>query len=251
MKIRVLLMGIGLAWGVTGFAFSARPYVGIEWGSDLITLGNSSPAISYHNNYLTDTYPLDNVHLSTTSLSLHGGFVLPQSRPDWMILLGLGWYKSLGATTANGIVNETASGGSTKALYNYSFSVCTQRLMLESQVQWQLTPHWAPYAEAGLGAAWNSASNYQEVATEGFVTSSAFSNLTTNNLAYQAGLGLRYAFQLTQNQKNNLDDHVSVGYRYVNTGNVSFGDRGSSYPYSLNLGSLTLGEWYISIMHIL
>jgi opacity protein-like surface antigen len=112
--------------------------------------------------------------------------------------------------------------------------------------------HFTPYVDIGLGSAWTQTNGYTETVatTDGYVSLSAFQNHTNRHFAYQAGLGVGYAFNISGIKTDFQHERISVGYRYVNLGNASFGTRGSTYPYKLNLGRLSSNDLYLSYTHL-
>lgn len=89
--------------------------------------------------------------------------------------------------------------------------------------------HYYPYAEVGLGAAFNHVGGYNATTAEtGSVNlTPRFGNQNTNQFSYSLGLGV--------DRQVNTNIRVGLGYRYSNFGSSSLGDgailyNGYQYP---------------------
>jgi hypothetical protein len=234
------------------FAANGHFYLSSEVGGSILAIDNNNLQINYYNGFLNDAYPLQKKTAATSLFSLSGGYEFASSaglRPA--LSLGLGVYTTPTEYGYSGQLVETALGDASSALYNYKYNLASTRLMVETQLTWAIK-QFAPYVDVGLGSAWTQANGYSEtIATpDGYVALPAFQNRTNRHFAYQAGLGVGYAFNFLSNSASFKHERMSVGYRYVNLGNASFGTRGSIYPYKLNLGQLRSNDVYVSFTHI-
>lgn len=242
---------------------SGRWYAGVGYGKSLAHLSYSDPSITYYYGYLTDSYPLNDNETSTGVASLTGGYEWPAIRSGWpAIAVGLGLYTTPNSYDYQGQVNETPQGSDSYTLYDYQFQLSSTRLMAETTFTWTVAQHWKPYAELGVGMAFNTVSNYSETVaannSNGYVAVPPFGDRTTSNMAYQAGLGLGYDFNFDDintfgdsHQASDSFQHerVKVGYRWVDLGSASLDTRGTTYPYALALGTVTTQELYLSFTH--
>jgi hypothetical protein len=238
---------------LSSFSFAANSnnhlYLGGMVGASFLELGDKSDSITYFDGNLTDTYRINNQNQTRTILGINGGYEWAGQGLTPAIGLGLGAYTNPSQYSFAGQVSESAGGDPSFLLYNNRFHVRTSRLMAELQLAWQVRC-WMPFVNAGIGPAWNYVSGYAEsVATpDGFVALPPFRSRTNAQFAYQAGFGLGYAFDFTCPTAKR--ERISVGYRYVNAGDASFGTRGSVYPYRLNLGTISSNDVYLSYTHL-
>jgi opacity protein-like surface antigen len=234
------------------FSATGHMYAGASLGGSYAHIGNSSPQITYSSGVpIIDDYPLGSQNVSTTMLSLNGGYEYPGA--NWMpaIAVGLGLYTNPADYDFNGQVIETVTGEAPARLYNYTYNINNTRLMAEVQLTW-LMKHLSPFISFGAGPGWNRTNSYMEsvVTSTGFVALPPFQSRNNLNLAYQAGIGVSFAFNYANPAADFLQDRISIGYRYVNMGQTSFGTRGVEYPHSLNTGSLQTNDIYISYTHL-
>lgn len=252
---------LGLCVTTPALPQSGHWYAGVGYGKSLAHFSYSDPSITYYSGYLTDSYPLNDDTTSTGVASLTGGYEWLAIKSGWpAIAVGLGLYTTPNSYDYQGQVNETAQGSDAHTLYDYQFQLSSTRLMAETTFTWTVAQHWRPYAELGVGMAFNTVSNYSETVAasnpDGYVAVPPFGDRTTSNIAYQAGLGLGYDFNFNDintfgSRKSDAFQHerVKVGYRWVDLGSASLDTRGSTYPYSLALGTLTTQELYLNFTH--
>jgi hypothetical protein len=217
-------------------------YASASLGASRAQLSQNTPTITYDDGLLKDAYPLNNTHDTTAMLSINGGYQFAISGLDPLIAVGMGLYHNPAAYAFKGQVVETASGDSSFTLHNYRYRFYTTRLMAEMQLTWE-TGRWLPFINAGLGPAWNTVTDYTEspVDTSGYVPLSNFGSRTEMQFAFQLGLGIGMVFDQEQ---------IALGYRYVNAGSAGLSSRGPTYPYTLNTGTLSNNEVYISLTHV-
>ena len=124
--------------------------------------------------------------------------------------------------------------------------------MAETKLTWTLPNQLAPFAEVGIGSAWNQTTHYSEtpIANSGYIALPGFQSHTNVNFAYQLGAGIGYAFNLSQENTRFQHERVMLGYRYVNLGNANFGSRNSDYPYAFTPGKLTTNDIYLGLIHL-
>jgi opacity protein-like surface antigen len=228
------------------------PYAGGSFAVSNGHVGNGTPTIGYDGDSITDVYRVNRRYSTRPEFSLNGGVELMGKECNPSFDIGLGLYATPTFYAYNGNVVETADGGPSTTLYNFNYKVSTMRLMLEGQFNLVLAGGFSPFVNAGIGTAWVSANNYKETANRSLVYPpfSHFASKTTNNFAYQAGLGVSYSFSTIANDSNEFKpERVSLGVRYVNLGSASFGTRGKPYPYALNIGNISAGDIYLSYAH--
>ena len=250
---------LGMCVTIPAFPLDGHWYIGAGYGKSLAHVSNNTPDITYYSGYLTDSYPLTNSEASAGVTNLTGGYEWSAIRPGWpAIAVGLGVYTTPNAYDYQGQVNETPSGGAGYTLYDYQFQLNSTRFMAETTFTWTVAQHWTPYAELGVGMAFNKVSNYTETVADtnsnGYVVAPPFESNTSDNFSYQAGLGLGYDFNFDQYDFDKTTasfqhERLKTGYRWVNLGSASTGTRGASYPYALDLGTVTTQELYVSFTH--
>ena len=249
------LIGLLLClFSTTAFAASGNIYLGGSMGASLAKVGSGTRQITYDGGKLTDAYPIDGKHATAPLFSLNAGYEFMGDYATTMpaIALGVGVYSTLGSNLDfNGNVTETAAGDPGTTLYNYKYNVSSTRVMAEAQFSW-LLGRFAPFINGGAGTAWNHASGYSETPTTktGFVALAPFQSHTNTNFAWQAGFGVSYVFNFNKSKARYWLERISIGYRYAHLGEASFGTRGTAYPYSLNTGTLTSNEIYLSYTHL-
>ncbi|MBI2787017.1 MAG: outer membrane beta-barrel protein [Legionella longbeachae] len=227
-------------------------YLGGTLAANFAHLGNRSPQITYFSGTtITDDYPLKSNNKITTVYGANGGYEFTSEHMKPTIALGLGIYGNLGDYHFDGQVVETATGNLSNTLYDYSFNITSTRLMAEIQLNWELS-QFAPFLNFGLGSAWNSMTSYREIAINGttYPPLMPFRSHMNNNFAYQVGFGVSTAINLSSTKSNFEKDRISIGYRYINLGQTTFGTRGPEYPFKLNTGLLQTNEIYVGYTHL-
>lgn len=233
----------------SAFATLGHPYVGGTVDLSFAEMGNTNSQITYYDGQLTDSYPLNSNNSTRAVLGLNGGYEFSGACYRPAIALGLGVYTAPTAYSFHGQVNESAGGDPSFLLYNYHYNVRSTRAMAEAQFSWQIRK-FAPFINVGIGSAWNRLSGYKEnVATpDGYVVQPPFQSKTAANFAYQVGAGVAYTFNFCGND-DFRHERISLGYRYVNAGNLSSGIRDADYPYDLNAGDLKTNSVYLGYTH--
>ncbi len=231
-------------------ASTGHVYLGILIGAGISKLDHSNPQINYDDGFLTDSYPVYNSRSTRAILAANGGYEFLGSGILPALSLGLGIYGAPKNYAYRGQLIETAYGDPSFPLYYYKFHRDNLRLMIESKFSWKISTI-APYVDLGLGWAWNRLSDYREnpVNATGYVALLPFHANTNNHFTYQIGLGISYLLNCKDLKSDYQQDRISLGYRYVDLGHISFGTRGITYPYSLNFGRLTNNEIYLAYTH--
>jgi len=222
------------------------PYLSGTLGAGQGNLSTSNPSIRYAG--LLDQYPLASQYSKSILYGLNGGVQFANEEKCFAIDIGLGIYSEPNYNY-RGSLNETDDA--TIMLANYRFNVSTLRLMVEAQFNIVLGS-FSPFISGGLGAARNYANNYSESPNTSslYIPLPPFQSQTTTQFAYQLGGGVSYLFNTTKKPLAYKQERVSLGYRYVNSGQVPFGTRGSVYPHTLNVGNLWQNEIYFSYTHL-
>ncbi|MDR3478353.1 MAG: SPOR domain-containing protein [Gammaproteobacteria bacterium] len=102
-----------------------------------------------------------------------------------------------------------------------------------------------PYIKVGAGLALNRSSDYAETALPGVTprTGAGFSSETTEQFAYNAGLGIDVAFT--------RQISASLGYEYLNLGHVNSGQGKDAWSsQSLNFGSYQSNQILLSVNYL-
>lgn len=233
------------------FAANGHVYLGGTIASSWAKVGNNNPQINYYDGLLTDAYPISGNQPTRAIISVNGGYEFVGTGYVPAIALGLGIYGTPRDYDYKGQLIETALGDPSSTLYSYKFQVASTRFMFEAQFTWMLN-NLMPFINLGVGSTWNRQSGYTEspVDNTGCVALPPFQSHTKTNVAYQLGLGVSYAFNLTSGILDYQHERISLGYRYANLGNASFGTRGVDYPHNLDIGRLTSNEVYLSYTHL-
>jgi len=224
-----------------------RHYIAVNLGVSFAQFPDSTPTITYYNNLLTDRYPLRSGKTGGAPvIGLEFGYRFSGHGWHPTILAGLGLYSIVNPFVVHGTVNETPLGGSTFTLYEYRFNVKNYaRAMAEVQFSWLWAHRFTPFIDLGVGPAFNKLYSYQEktATPNGFVAAPPFRENSSINLAYELGFGIGTLFG------HHKTENIALGFRYLDLGSVSFGTRGSSYPYRLHLGRLMTKEVYLRYTH--
>lgn len=228
-------------------------YLGGSLGGSSGQISASDPSITYADGTITDTYPLNRRNSIRSIFSLNGGYELMGLEGNPTFDIGIGVYSTPTGYAYNGnlIETDTAAGGAGVTLYNYSYRVSSTRIMLEGQINFVLG-NFSPFINAGIGSAWNNASSYDEspAGAATYPPLPSFANKSMTNFAYQGGVGISYLFSTGAYREDEFKpERLSLGYRYANLGSAGFGTRGATYPYPLNIGTLTTNDIYLSYTH--
>lgn len=238
-------------FSIPTFASNGHFYLGGSAGASRLTLGDNNAKINYYNGLLTDAYPTHSDKSTVPVLGLQGGYEFTPSCSNTAFALGLGVYTDPTKYHFGGTVVETPLNDPASALYNYTFHTQSTRLMAEAQMAWRVNDI-VPFINVGLGEAWIKTNGYSEASFDniGYPPLPPFHSRTNTNFAFQAGLGLGYEFNFSKCTSTFQHERISLGYRYVNLGNTSFGSRGTVYPHKLNLGNLINNDIYVVYTHL-
>jgi opacity protein-like surface antigen len=242
------------------FAVNGHAYLSGNAGASMQTLGNDTPNINYYNGLLNDAYPAHSKNATIAEFGLQGGYEftlwnLSNSTVellfDPVLAVGLGVYTGSTNYSYHGDLVETPLDDPAITLYGYRFHTQNTRLMAEAQMTWKID-NIAPFINIGIGQAWVKTNKYLErtINNIDYPPLPPFQSRTNANFAFQAGLGLGYEFNFLKDMCVFKHERISLGYRYVNLGNASFGIRGTAYPYKLNLGNLSNNDIYVAYTHL-
>jgi hypothetical protein len=225
-------------------------YLSGSLGPSIAIVGAAGPQIIYLGGLVADSYPVNSMHASATTISLSGGYEFVGINLKPAISIGMGVYRNLSAYGYKGQVIESVGNGLGVPLYNYRYNINSTRLMAEMQFTWILG-QFSPFVNMGAGTAWNQATSYSETLTSNAVTSiPGFKSSTTANFAFQLGLGLSYLFNFSKAKSDFQTERLSIGYRFTDVGDVMFGTRGATYPFNLDTGRLKISDIYLSYTHL-
>jgi hypothetical protein len=227
-------------------------YLGGSFGISDAKFSGNPLNISYLSGAtITDAYPLNDRHDSAPVYSINGGYEFSNMTSLLSIALGLGLYNNVTNYHFQGLVIETAAGDPSNSLYNYAYNINNIRLMAEIQLTLMLSKL-QPFLNFGFGPTWNKALQYHEFAVNntGYPPLPGFQSNTSTHTAFQAGVGISTTLEQLLNIQSASQERIAIGYRYVDLGSVTFGTRGPSYPFALNLRNLQANEGYLSYIHI-
>ncbi len=248
----------GLALMLLPIAALAKPmlapapyhfFVGMDAAASFAKGGSNDPMIVY-DGIIRDTYTTNNNNSVRPMLGINTGieFVPQSGSPTFDI--GIAGYTNPSPYSYYGNITEQAGNDPAAMLYGYHFNVVSSRIMAEVQLNW-VVGQFSPFIKGGAGLAWNRAKRYKESQSDpNYPPLPPFESKTTNNFAWEGGLGISFLFNTSEDDPADfLQDRVSLGYRYVSVGQVSFGTRGGPYPYSFNLGNMAMNDIYLSYDH--
>lgn len=242
---------------VCSLAFSGHSYLGVSAAATFAGLETRTPKITYNNNATTDSYQLNNTGTTSLMTGVNFGYEIDATEKTPAFALGLGGYFTPVQYKYNGSLIESVAGLPNSTLNNFQFNLSSTRVMLEAQLTFSLEEFspavdWiSPFVNVGVGTAWNHFNSYSESPTSGsVVVLPPFQARTVTNFAFQAGFGIFYSYNFASEEGFYKHERVSLGYRYVDLGNVSSDIRSNAYPYKLNFGKLVSNEVYLSFTHL-
>lgn len=237
----------------TVFASCGHTYLRGTFDYNFAHIERNNTQVIY-NSGLTDAYTSNGRYNQNPEFGFGVGYEFPGNDP---IVPGTAIGAELYITPSNfrysGHLVETATGNASSALYSYQYIIRAARLMAEVQFTWHLADYFLPFISAGIGPTFLRLSDYSEQPTDniGFVALPPFQAQTNVNFAYQIGLGASIRVELLGPIMVKNEERISLGYRYVSLGSASFGSRGSSYPYRLNMGNFTMQEIFLDYTYFL
>lgn len=115
---------------------------------------------------------------------------------------------------------------------SYSYHIHHARVMLATKLLATITFALRPYISGEIGAAFNQASGYQEIALElGAIPTPPFSNNSRTSVAWAVGSGVDY--NITRQLR------LGIGYQFANLGSVALGQTtAATTKQSLSLSHL-------------
>jgi hypothetical protein len=250
-QIANVIFTASLFLSTTAFAIPGNYYLGGMLDTTNAAIGNSNPTIAYPSGTtITDNYPPNNTRHTAILFNLNGGYEFASQKWWPATAMGLGIYRTINEYNVSGHLVETESGNSND-LYTYQYNVKQWIAMAEMKFTW-VVRQFAPYVNVGVGPSWNLVTNYHEnpVFSDGFVVYPPFQSNTNVNLAYEIGVGMGYEFNFNGDNASFMHERVSLGYQYMNFGNLKFGDRNADYPYRLEPGRFTANNFYVSLTHL-
>lgn len=159
-------------------------------------------------------------------------------------------YNYFGNVNINGL-NIVGIEPETSTTYNYNYNLQTQQIL--GMIKLFATTHeqFHPYVEVGIGAAFNTAKQYNATPTEtgSLNLTPSYSNKTNTQFSY--GLGLGMDFQVNTNIR------VGLGYRHSNFGSASLGkgtvtidDYQSPVPFTLSNSNIYVNQLMARISYV-
>lgn len=137
--------------------------------------------------------------------------------PDLSFQLGLSYYQS-GSFNPKGTVTQGVDPASSET-YPYQYNIIARQYLLQGSLSGSFIYDWVhPYMMLGLGAAFNSAYDYDAVPNTPFPFATftpQYASQTTTSFSYIAGFG--FDFEIMKYAR------IGLGYRYVDFGEVDLG----------------------------
>lgn len=131
------------------------------------------------------------------------------------------------------------------AYYKYNWDLTANMLLASAKINLFQYKKLSPYVHVGIGSSFNRTSSYKERPAVGSTPrqSPQFSNFSTNEFAYNAGVGID--LQLTPKLS------ISAGYSYQDLGQISSGPGKAAWSnQALNPGSYHSNELLISMSYL-
>ncbi|MDA8561825.1 hypothetical protein N9L02_01780 [Gammaproteobacteria bacterium] len=151
---------------------------------------------------------------STHSQAMWGGSIGEELRlfPDWALQLNLAYYQ-IYSYTSSGTVTQGVDTA-TAEIFPYQYEIIARQYLLESKILLDKNNRFHPYILGGIGASFNSASDY--IANPGLITfTPQFENKTNISFSYSAGAGVD--FDISKYAR------FGIGYRFAGLGNAKLG----------------------------
>lgn len=134
--------------------------------------------------------------------------------PAWDLALGIeADYINYGRSS--GVVHPLINFAPNHDILSYHYDAKSYAVMGNARLRWWHGRHGFIETSAAVGLAWNTLSNYTEIAPAGSTASptiSPFQDKTTRQPAFSLGIALGYQL--------NPRVALEMGYRYMNTGNA-------------------------------
>lgn len=137
--------------------------------------------------------------------------------PDWAVQVNIAYYQ-MSALEGEGVVTQGVDPA-TYEHYNYEYTVISKQFLLEFKFLGDMAFGFHPYALLGIGASFNSFSDYDAEVNSPFPFSTFTPNFPGNNnvdISYSAGVGVDW--DITNYAR------IGIGYRYAWLGDASSED---------------------------
>jgi opacity protein-like surface antigen len=144
-------------------------------------------------------------------------------------------YNQTSSLYAKGILTEGAAV-QTQDIYSYHYNVTTRQLLLEGKLLYTFKKRFHPYVLAGLGAAFNQATDYSTSAPPFLTFTRMYQPNNITSFSYAVGFGIDA--DLTDNLR------FGIGYRFTDLGKVTLGS--ATIDTSSVSGTLSQSNLYAS-----
>lgn len=228
-----------------------RPVVALQGGYASLNQSNKTSSYFGTDNDVFTYTPND----GGRNKAFIGTFVGLQSKipfvlnPDFFMHTGVEFNYFWGSDVAG--VNTVGVEPQTSTLYHYKYHLQTQQVLGTLRAFYIVRERFHPYAEVGLGAAFNEASGYSPVTMESgsLNLTPGFSNQQRTRFSYSLGVGL----------ESKLTEHVrlGLGYRYSDFGSAQFGagtvvfkDYQASVPFRLGTSHNNANQFLARIGYV-
>jgi opacity protein-like surface antigen len=132
---------------------------------------------------------------------------------NWAMQMGLS-YNQTWDFKAQGSLLQGADAQSVDQ-YSYQYSIITRQLLAESKLLYRFKERYLPYVLLGLGAAFNTASNYTTTVPPFLTFTRQYNNNTQTSFSYALGMGMDV--QMIDNFR------FGLGYRFADLGRIKLG----------------------------
>jgi opacity protein-like surface antigen len=219
-------------------AFAAsnwRPVLTIGGGTAFVSnigQGQTFPIVDPE----TDQYYIYSPHNSSQNAGLINAFVGVETivYPQWLLQTGLDYSQATSFYTS-GTLTQGVDVQSQDS-YNYHYNLVTRQLLFAGKLLYTYAERYHAYVFAGLGAAFNQASNYSTNVPAFLTFTRVYQANDTTSFSYAAGFGIDV----------DLTAHLrfGIGYRYTDLGKLSLGNATIN---TINVsGSLSQSNLYAS-----
>lgn len=222
-------------------------YLGVIAGASIASLGKEQTDTTASSSGTNRKYTYTDRASSAILYGINGGYEF-EIEPNMLWSLGLGIYQGLNYSLKGQELVVSSLSSNSKYYADYTYHVCSTRLMLETQLAWEIffsyRTKFIPFVFVGAGPALNYANSYQDTLIDSSAAGyPSFKSKSKISFAYQLGVGIAYPFNLDNSR-------LSISYRYVDLGTARFGDRSSDSVYRLDTGRIRANEIFIGYTHL-
>lgn len=219
-----ILFGIFVLTPITTFAGNGRSCWACNW-YPIITIGAggiSSSKLARSQSFqivnpIVDSFYYYTPNQGTQTNGILDGFIGFEwrlgTKAGLMLQGGLGYDQAASFTVKGSLIQGADVGSEDK--FTYQYNVILRQLLLEGKLLASFASYYHPYLFAGVGAAFDSASNFSTNVPYYLTLTRAYSSNNSTEFSYSVGFGIDM----------DLDAifRIGIGYRFADYGNISLG----------------------------